>query len=462
MATGTANLAVVTATTDLRFRPLTRSDLPLVVRWQHSEAARPWFGGGLSLEQAIERYGPRIDGVDPVRMYVALLGGRPVGYAQEYAAPPPPVPVGAALPGETVGIDYLLGEDELVDHGVGTALIGAFIDRVVRRDHPSATHVVARPDHRNRRSIRALEKNGFVAGLWVDSVARPGEPPVTEIVCTLDLHAGYADRVSETSGSGTTRTSQTAEIAVSVIGAAGRMGQEVCRAVEASDGLRLVGRYGHGDDLGDLGGADVAVEFSVPDASPDNVSHCLERGVHVVVGTTGWDDARLTTLRRQLDAAPPSRSGAPVGVLIAPNFAIGAILMMSFAAKAARFYESVEVIELHHPAKVDAPSGTAARTARLIGEARRAAGLGAVPDATTHDPDGARGARVDGIPVHSVRLRGLVAHQEVLLGGVGEMLTIRHDSFDRSSFMPGVIEGVRRIADHPGLTVGLEHYLGLD
>ena len=185
MATGTANLAVVTATTDLRFRPLTRSDLPLVVRWQHSEAARPWFGGGLSLEQAIERYGPRIDGVDPVRMYVALLGGRPVGYAQEYAAPPPPVPAGAAPPGEPVGIDYLLGEDELVDHGVGTALIGAFIDRVVRRDHPSATHVVARPDHRNRRSIRALEKNGFVAGLWVDSVARLGEPPITEIVCTL-------------------------------------------------------------------------------------------------------------------------------------------------------------------------------------------------------------------------------------------------------------------------------------
>jgi 4-hydroxy-tetrahydrodipicolinate reductase len=135
--------------------------------------------------------------------------------------------------------------------------------------------------------------------------------------------------------------------------------------------------------------------------------------------------------------------------------------MMRFAEQAARFYESVEVIELHHPDKVDAPSGTAARTARLIGAARTDAGMGAVPDATTHDPEGARGARVDGIPVHAVRLRGLVAHQEVLFGGVGEMLTIRHDSFDRASFMPGVIEGVRKVREHPGLTVGLEHYLGL-
>jgi 4-hydroxy-tetrahydrodipicolinate reductase len=150
-----------------------------------------------------------------------------------------------------------------------------------------------------------------------------------------------------------------------------------------------------------------------------------------------------------------------VGVLIAPNFAIGAILMMSFAQQAARFYESVEIVELHHPDKVDAPSGTAARTAGLVGAARRQAGLGDVPDATTHDPDGARGARVDGIPVHALRLRGLVAHQEVLFGATGELLTVRHDSFDRVSFMPGVLEGVRKVADHPGVTVGLEHYLGL-
>ena len=249
---------------------------------------------------------------------------------------------------------------------------------------------------------------------------------------------------------------------VAVIGANGRMGSEAARAVEGARGLSLVGAYGSGDDLGDLGGAEVAVELTVPGASPANVAHCVERGVHVVVGTTGWDDARLEILRAQLADAPPAATGAGVGVLIAPNFAIGALLMMSFAAKAAPFFESVEVIELHHPDKVDAPSGTAARTAAMIGQARSGAGCAPVPDATTHDPDGARGARVDGIPVHSVRLRGLTAHQEVLLGNAGEMLTLRHDSFDRGSFMPGVIAAVRAVADHPGLTVGLEHYLGLD
>jgi 4-hydroxy-tetrahydrodipicolinate reductase len=260
--------------------------------------------------------------------------------------------------------------------------------------------------------------------------------------------------------SDTTR-SPSRDTKVAVIGASGRMGSEAVRAVEGAPGLSLVGAYGSGDDLGDLGGADVAVELTVPSASPGNVAHCVERGVHVVVGTTGWDDARLETLRGQLAAAPPAASGAGVGVLIAPNFAIGALLMMSFAAKAAPFFESVEVIELHHPAKVDAPSGTAARTATMIGQARSEAGCPPVPDATTHDPDGARGARVDGIPVHSVRLRGLTAHQEVLLGNAGEMLTLRHDSFDRGSFMPGVIAAVRAVPDHPGLTVGLEHYLGL-
>lgn len=244
---------------------------------------------------------------------------------------------------------------------------------------------------------------------------------------------------------------------VAVIGAAGRMGSTVCAAVEAADDMDLVGRFDEGDDLGDLAGAEVVVEFSVPSASPRNVAHCVRRGIHVVVGTTGWSEDRLETLRGEVDESPVG-----TGVLIAPNFAIGAILMMRFAAQASRFYESVEVIELHHPAKVDAPSGTAARTAALIGAARAEAGLGDVPDATTEDPDGARGARVDGIPVHSVRLRGLVAHQEVLLGGEGEMLTIRHDSFDRVSFMPGVLEGIRGVGRHPGVTVGLEHYLGLD
>jgi len=244
-------------------------------------------------------------------------------------------------------------------------------------------------------------------------------------------------------------------IKVSVIGAAGRMGSEVCRAVEAAPGLTLVGSFDQGDDLGDLGGADVVVEFSVPDASASNVAHCIDRGTHVVVGTTGWTDDKLAVVRSQLSAKPE------VGVLIAPNFAIGAILMMSFAQQAAKYYESVEVVELHHPDKVDAPSGTAARTASMIAQARQDAGLADVPDATTSDPGGARGARVDGIHVHALRLRGLVAHQEVLFGATGELLTLRHDSFDRVSFMPGVLEGVRKVRDHPGLTVGLENYLGL-
>ena len=244
-------------------------------------------------------------------------------------------------------------------------------------------------------------------------------------------------------------------IKVSVIGAAGRMGSEVCRAVESAPDLTLVGRFDQGDDLGDLGGADVVVEFSVPGASASNVAYCIDRETHVVVGTTGWTQDKLEVVRSQLTGKPG------IGVLIAPNFAIGAILMMSFAQQAAKFYESVEVVELHHPDKVDAPSGTAARTASLIARARDEAGLDAVPDATTSDPGGARGASVDGIHVHAVRLRGLVAHQEVLFGATGEVLTIRHDSFDRVSFMPGVLEGVRQVADHPGLTVGLEGYLGL-
>lgn len=244
-------------------------------------------------------------------------------------------------------------------------------------------------------------------------------------------------------------------VAVAVIGAAGRMGSEVCRAVEAADDLRLVGRFDLGDELGDLGGAQVAVEFSVPAASVDNVLHAVRRGVHAVVGTTGWTDVGLEKVRWALETSPGT------GVLIAPNFSLGAVLMMRFAAQAARFYESAEVVELHHPDKVDAPSGTAARTASLIAEARKAGDLPPVPDATATALDGARGADVDGIRVHSVRLRGLVAHQEVLFGAPGEQLTIRHDSFDRVSFMPGVLLGVRRVSGLPGLTVGLEHLLDL-
>jgi len=246
-------------------------------------------------------------------------------------------------------------------------------------------------------------------------------------------------------------------IRVAVIGASGRMGSEACRAVEAADGLELVARLGRGDDLRAVvdSGAQVAVELSVPSAAPDNVAFCVERGVHAVVGTTGWNDAALGALRDRLAARPG------VGVLIAPNFALGAVLSMRFAAAAARWFESVEVVELHHPDKVDAPSGTARRTAEEIAAARREAGCAASPDATASGLEGARGADVDGVRVHSVRLRGLVAHQEVLLGGVGEQLTIRHDSFDRVSFMPGVLLGVRTVGERPGLTVGLEHYLDL-
>jgi 4-hydroxy-tetrahydrodipicolinate reductase len=202
-------------------------------------------------------------------------------------------------------------------------------------------------------------------------------------------------------------------------------------------------------------GAEVAVDLTRPDVVLDNVRFCVEHGVHVVVGTSGFDDQRLATVRGWLDDAPG------VAVLVAPNFAVGAVLMMRFAEQAARFFDSVEIVELHHPDKADAPSGTARRTAELVAAARREAGLGPMPDATTAELPGARGAQVDGVRVHSVRARGLVAHQEVLLGTAGETLTLRHDSYDRESFMPGVLLGVREVGSRPGLTVGLEPLLGI-
>jgi 4-hydroxy-tetrahydrodipicolinate reductase len=245
-------------------------------------------------------------------------------------------------------------------------------------------------------------------------------------------------------------------IRVGVLGAAGRMGGEVCRAVEAADDLDLVARLDLGDPLTGLAdaGAQVVVDFTHPGAVLDNLRYLLDAGIAAVVGTSGFDDARFATLRGWLDATPGH-------VLVAPNFGVGAVLMMQFARQAARFFDSVEVVELHHAGKVDAPSGTAARTASLVAAERAAAGLGLVPDATTSALDGSRGAVVDGIHVHSVRLPGLVAHQEVLLGGPGEALTIRHDSFDRASFMPGVLLAVRGVLDRPGLTIGLEPLLGL-
>ena len=244
-------------------------------------------------------------------------------------------------------------------------------------------------------------------------------------------------------------------INVAVLGARGRMGSEVVKAVEAAEGLALVAALDMGDSLDQLKGsaAHVVVDFTTPDSVMANLEFLIDNGMNVVVGTTGFDDAKLATVKGWL-AQNPS-----VGVLIAPNFAIGAVLMMEFAAKAARYFESAEIIELHHPAKVDAPSGTAARTAELMSAARKEAGLGAMPDATTTALDGARGALVGAIPVHSVRARGLVAHQEVLFGGLGETLTIRHDSIDRAGFMPGVILGVRKIVNTPGLTHGLDKFM---
>ncbi len=239
------------------------------------------------------------------------------------------------------------------------------------------------------------------------------------------------------------------------------MGSMACEAIGAADDLEVVARLGRDDsdrvaDAAREAGAAVALELSVPSAAPAHVAALVAAGVHVVVGTTGWDADALDSLRGQVDAAPRG-----TGVLVAPNFAIGAVLLMRFAAVAAPFFESVEVVEMHHPAKVDAPSGTAVATARAVAASRRAAGVAPPPDATTTALDGARGAAVDGVVVHSLRLRGLTASQEVWLGSPGEVLELRHDATDRSSFMPGVLTGLRGVADHPGLTVGLEHYLEL-
>ena len=245
---------------------------------------------------------------------------------------------------------------------------------------------------------------------------------------------------------------------VGVLGARGRMGQEVCRAIKATNDLELVAEIDLNDSLETLKSskADVIVDFTTPDVVMGNLKFAIENGIHAVVGTTGFDSTRLDTLKKLLAANPK------VGVLIAPNFGLGAVLMMQFAKSAAKYFESAEIIELHHPEKVDAPSGTATRTAELINEARREANLGKMPDKTANSIDGARGAKIGEVPIHSVRLRGLVAHQEVLFGDKGELLTIRHDSLDRSGFMPGVLVGVREVSSNPGLTVGLEHYLKLD
>jgi 4-hydroxy-tetrahydrodipicolinate reductase len=233
------------------------------------------------------------------------------------------------------------------------------------------------------------------------------------------------------------------------------MGSEVVKAVTDATDCELVAALDQGDSLDALvtSGAQVVVDFTTPDVVMANLEFLVKNSIHAVVGTTGFSDDRIAELNTWLAANPKA------GILIAPNFAIGAVLMMEFAEKAAKYFESAEIIELHHPNKVDAPSGTAARTAALIADARKSANLPAMPDATSTSLDGARGALVGDVPVHSVRLRGLIAHQEVLFGGLGETLTIRHDSLDRAGFMPGVLLGVRQVSSHPGLTVGLEKFM---
>lgn len=249
----------------------------------------------------------------------------------------------------------------------------------------------------------------------------------------------------------------TSRIRVAVLGARGRMGSHVVEAVNNASDMELVAQLDVGDDIpAELKetSPDVAVDFTVPDVTEANVNALIDAGVHAVVGTTGWDRDSLKRVETRLESQQ-------LGVLIAPNFSLSAVLAMSFAQQAAKWFESAEVIELHHPDKVDAPSGTAVHTAQLIAAARDEAQMGQMPDATSTSLDGARGANVAGIPVHSVRLRGLVAHEEILFGGPGEQLTIRTDSFDRVSFMPGVLAAVREIGNKPGLTVGLDQLLEL-
>ena len=244
-------------------------------------------------------------------------------------------------------------------------------------------------------------------------------------------------------------------IKVGVLGARGRMGAEVVRAINEANDCELVAALDLGDSLDALltNKAEVVVDFTTPDSVMANLEFLIANGIHGVVGTTGFDDARITQVKKLLAAHPK------VGLLIAPNFAIGAVLMMEFAEKAARYFESAEIIELHHPEKVDAPSGTAARTAELMTQARKDAALAPMPDAPKSALDGARGSKVGDIAVHSIRARGLVAHQEVILGGLGETLTIRHDSLDRAGFMPGVLLGIRKVLTHPGLTHGLDKFM---
>ena len=242
---------------------------------------------------------------------------------------------------------------------------------------------------------------------------------------------------------------------VAVLGAKGRMGAETVAAIESTADLTLSSALDLGDSLDQLikTGTEVIVDFTHPDSVMKNLEFAITNRIHVVVGTTGFDDKKLSELKNLLS------KNTKVGALIAPNFGLGAVLMMQFSQKAAQYFESVEIIELHHANKVDAPSGTAIRTAELITDARKQSKKGAMPDASKTIIPGARGAKVGDVPIHSVRSHGYVAHQEVIFGDAGETLSIRHDSINRAGFMPGVLIGVRNVAKHPGLTVGLENYM---
>lgn len=246
-------------------------------------------------------------------------------------------------------------------------------------------------------------------------------------------------------------------IKVGVLGAKGRVGSAVIAGVKATEDIELVAEIDQDDSLSLLTekGAEVIVDFTTPSAVMSNLEFCIKHGIHCVVGTTGFDDERYEQVRQWLQA------NENVGVLIAPNFAISAVLTMAFARQAAPFFESAEVVEYHHPHKLDAPSGTAIKTAQGIAQARREAGMDPVPDATEQSLDGARGAGIDGVKVHAVRMTGMVAHEEVIFGTQDQSLIIRQDSYGRDSFVPGVLTGVRQVAEHPGLTVGLDKYLGL-
>lgn len=235
---------------------------------------------------------------------------------------------------------------------------------------------------------------------------------------------------------------------VSVVGAKGRMGETTVEAIGKDSELSLHCAIDQGDGLDQLSGSDVLVDFTTPEAVMQTLEFAIKNNIHAVVGTTGWNDEKLNRIKELLKTSKSS-------IRIVSNFSIGAILMMRFAEEAAKYYESAEIVEIHHPSKKDAPSGTSQSTAKIIATARAKHNLPPQPDSTSTEIAGARGANVSDIKIHALRVEGAIAHQETIFGSKGELLTIRHDSFDRESFMPGVILAVKNVAKTPGLTLGI-------